>query len=489
MKSDVPLGEWLPDAPSYKAPGLLDVRNAIPSGAGYTPVLDAVGVDDSVTGTVLGAARYDKNDGTSVVIVGTSSDLFHISGGTVTASSLSLSVSTSERWQFERFNDSIYATAFGVGTYRLADIDSDTSFSSSAGSPPSARAMARVSDFLIMGNLTDTDASTQVHRLRWSAFNNPTENWVTDIATQSGFIDLREDFGPIKSIAGGFSGLVLQKFGASTIEYTGSPAVFRILPLDEQRGCASTASVVRLGPLTYWLSDSGFCRSDGGVIETISSARVWDWFIENSSATYRNVVQGAVDWVHRCIVWAFVGNTNTTNTKLLFYNWELDRWSYADLAVDYLVSDVDDGMTLEEVSAIYSDLDAMPVSLDSPEFQSQGRVLAAMVSGELSYFTGDTLEASFETGDFQPQVGRRSFVTEVWPVVESSASNARASIGTRETGNSVVTWGSFKDQGAMGFCPVVADGRLFRAKLVIPAGTAWDKAMAMQVEFTPSGRG
>jgi hypothetical protein len=29
MKSDVPLGEWLPDAPSYKAPGLLDVRNAI----------------------------------------------------------------------------------------------------------------------------------------------------------------------------------------------------------------------------------------------------------------------------------------------------------------------------------------------------------------------------------------------------------------------------------------------------------------------------
>lgn len=489
MKVEIPFGAWFPDAADYRNPGLVEARNVYPSSAGYSPFPGLIGAGDTVSGTVLGARRFDRTDTTSVIVVGTTIDLYVIAGGTVTASGLSLSLAVGDMWAFEQFGKYVFATSKATGTYYLSDLDTDTSFSSAPGSPPKADTITRIGDFLVMGNMTDIDASDQVYRVRWSRFNSPIGTWGTDIAYQSGYVDMPSRYGEITGMSGGTVGMVFQKYAVSRFQYVGGVSAFRKEIIDEERGCASPRSVVQVGPFTYWVGFEGFCRSDGSSVENISSPRVWQWFRDAANMGYISRVQGGVDWPRRCVIWAFYGVDGSSYSQVIIYNWEQDRWSNAVIDIDCLVETTLEGLTLEEVAVIYPDIDAMSPSLDSPEFTAKGRTLSALVGGELSNFTGPALEATMETGDFQVETSRRSFVSEVWPIVENQDANARISIGTRAKPGASVMFSDDVSEGALGFAPVTADGRFFRVRMKIPAAANWGKASGLQVEAIGSGAG
>lgn len=487
MKHEITIGEWLPDLPDFKNPGLTTCQNVYPASAGYEPFLGAIGTGSTVTGTILGAARFDRDDGTRVIVVGTTSDLYVIVGGTVTASSLSLSVPSNENWSFETFGAYVFATIKSGATYYLTDINTDTSFSLSTGAPPSGRSMKRIGDFLVMGNLTDIDATDKPYRIRWSKFNNPVGAWDTDIATQSGFFDMPSQYGAVVGISGGTSGLVFQKYGVNRLTYVGGATAFRREVVDEERGCAATCSIVRVGSLTYWVAYDGFFRTDGSAVQSVSGDKIWDWFVKNSNMPFISQVCGAVDWRRRCVVWAFYGLDRTSYTGLLIYNWEQDRWSHTIADVDALVENNLEGLTLEQVAVLYPDLDAMTLSLDSPEFTTKGRSLSVFTGNELSDLVGPALEAEVATGDFQISPTRRSYVTEVWPIVENQSGNARVAIGARNKPGETIIFGADVAEGAMGYAPVNADGRYFRVRLKIPAAADWGKMSALQLEAMDAG--
>lgn len=519
MIVEIPLGEWLPDLADYKNPGVVTCNNCVPTAAGYGPFASPVlsgttvarpilyaldGEGDMLTdeesialaeagfvsnGEVRGAKRFERADGTVVTVIGTTQDLFVVVGGVVTPAGLGLSLPDDVYWSFEQFNRQVWASALDVPLQYLADINTDTEFAPHPGIAPKAGNIGRVADFMVTSNMTDIDDTAQPYRIRWSPFNNPAGDYVTDIATQSSFVDMPQDLGPVVGVYGGSNTVILQKYGVSRLTYTGGTSVFRRDIIERQRGCLSKPSVVSVGDLVYFLSNDGFCRTDGASVQVISSGRVFSWFLENANQGLVQRVQGAVDWGNRCIIWTFVCANNTEYGRQIIYSWEQNRWSTAALAVSWLFETNRQGLSLEQFAEIYPNLDAAPLSLDSAEFRAGNRALAVIIGNDLGDMTGPALPPEWETGDFQPQAGSRVCSQAVYPLIENADENTTIAIGSRATfkGETV----DFTPQVPVmsgGFAPIIRDGRFLRARVRIPAGSQWDKASGIQVEFKVTGR-
>ena len=487
MSDELLFGEWLPDVRDYKNPGLLTCRNAIPTSNGYQPVLEPVETGATIPGTVLQARGFTREDGSPVACVATTADLYLVVSGTVTASSLSLALSDDAFVVFERFGDAIYATSKEGGTWVLPDIETSTTFSVAPGTPPQANAMGRIGDFLIMGDLEDIDASNAPYRIRWSQFNNPGGSWGTDIATQSGATPLDPEYGPITAISGGRSGLIFQRKAISRLTYTGGGTVFDLSLYETNNGCIAPNSVVQIGGNVYYLSSDGFTVTDGSNVSTISRGKVWDFFLDRVIKAYLKFVKGVADYKNRCIVWSFPDFRDRFATSQLWYNWETSQWSYVQISTQAMLESAKDGVTGEQFAVLYPNPDAVPqVSPDSPEFAAQDRDVAFIISNKLTRLTGDALEAEFETGDYQPSPGRRSFIREVHPLAVSDINNFRLKVGTRDRTSR--SWEFFsKKAGPLGYAPFNVDGWNFRLNLTIPRGEVWSDAIGLQVARADAG--
>lgn len=477
-------GPWLPDATDYNNPGLETCKNALPSPGGYQPALGPSASLADVGAAVLSAKSFERKDGTRVVVCATAGDLRVITGGIVTDSTLALTLTAAP--VFEQFGASIWATEKDGGTWVLEDIETDTTFVAVTNVMPSARALWRVGDFLFAGNLTDTDTSDQPYRIRWSPFNNPAGDWETDIGTQSDAVDMPFEYGAVMGGSGWGFAVILQRAAISRIGYTGGTSVFAKEIVDRQRGCSSSASIVPVGDRVFFLSDDGFFFTDGGPAQPISRGRVWKWFLENVGQSYLEEVKGAVDWPNRCAMWTLPNEDGEIFGRLI-YNWETEQWSYVEGAVDCLLASGKDGLTLEQVAALYPDLDAMSLSLDSPLFRAQGRLLAGFVDGNLVTFTGDTLELEMESGEFQVTPGRRCYVTEVMPLITNPDDTTMVELRGRVLQNQTYTQSGEVATGPLGFAPFNFDARYYRVRLVVPAGTLWSDGYGFQIEAAASG--
>lgn len=482
---ELEFGPWLPDRRDYKNPGLEDCANVIPGVNGYQPAREPQSEGVSVSGTIIGAASAYLQDGSAITMVATTTDLHVIRTSTSTASGLSLSLTQSDRVVFEQFGASVYATTKNGDVWYLPNIQTDNTFSVSPGSPPAANAVGRIGDFLVMGDLTDIDASDAPYRIRWSRYNDPQGSWVTDIAAQAGAIDLDAQQGPVTAITGGTFGIIFQRQGVSRLTYTGGSTVFRLDTFEKNRGCVAPSSAVRIGETTYYLAHDGFFRTDGTTPVPISTGRVWQWFNERVNQAQLKSVQGSIDFQKRCICWLFPAAGSDDFTNQLWYHYEKDEWGNVNQPLQWAVQGAKSGQTIEEVGTEYPNLDNAPLSLDSATFQPSGRNLKVFSSGALSELTGNTLGASFTTGDMQPYVGRRSYVTEVHPLIETSRASAR--IGTKERMVQELTLGTLTEMQALGFVPLNANGRYFRTEVQLPAGEDWSDAYGVQLRVTSAG--
>ncbi len=483
MITEFRFGPWLPDAIDFKNPGLEDALNVIPSPEGYQPALGPDTASANVGAAVLSAAMFERADGTRVTVCATAGDLHTVINGTVTDSSLGLSLT--DPVAFERYGSSIYATSKS-GVWYLDDIEADNTFAAESWTIPHGAVIGRVNDFLFMGDLTDTDSSDAPFRIRWSPFNDPQGEWETSIATQSDAVDMPEGYGPVTGIGPGTYGVIFQKNAISRISYTGGTAVFAKVIVDRERGCIAPRSIVTVGDRHYFLAHDGFFYTDGGPAQPISRGRVWRWFLENSQATYSSAVSGAVNWPDRCILWSIQGDSGAP-IGLLCFNWETENWSHIDLTFDAIFASGRDGVSLEDVAATYSNIDTMPVSLDSPEFAARGRSVGVFVGGEMSQLAGSSLGAMFETAEWQPAPGKRSFVREISPLITNASEDTTVKVGGRVRSNDAISFSSDVSLGPAGFAPVNFDARYLRAQFRIPAGTNWTDAYGFQADYSVSG--
>lgn len=489
MITEFTLGPWLPEQSDYKNPGVEVAKNVIPSPKGYGPVYAMAGTGASVTGAIVGAQSFERSDGSIVTCVATESDLFTIVGGSVQAASLSLSLTAGDdHVSFERYGAEVYATAKNGDTWYLTDIDSDTTFAARGGNIPSANAMARVGDFLVMGDLDD--GTDYPYRVQWSPYNNPGGTWGTDPGTQADYQDLDPQQGPLIAMSGGSFGMVFQKNGISRMQYVGGAAIFAFEIYERNRGCVAPLSVARVGDVAYFLSYDGFFSTDGASTENIGRGRVWEWFLDNVDQAYLSNITAAIDWEKRCVVWFCVksGTGALSHNIRLCFNWETGGWSYVEESASFgVLANRGTATTLEALAVTYPNIDAMTISLDSEIFRASGSTLGMFVSGELSTGTGTTLAANWQTGSLQPKHGHRTFIRAVTPLIANGGENTMIAVGYRDGMVPGYSTSPTATVGPLGFSAHNVSGRYFRLDMTIPAGQDWQDAYGVQVEYDVEG--
>ena len=507
----IPFSQWLPDQVDYKNPGVVTAKNVYPSSGGFTKFEAPAPTGDLTTETVMGSALFVKADNTPLIVGGSETRLFTREPGTVTETTGYTALDTDHVWRFERYNDMVIAVTPNNVPQYLTDLDTDTSWSALGGSPPNAAVIGRVNDFVVMGDLTDIDASDTPYRVRWSALNNPNGDWVTDRGELSDYRTLDPKHGRVTGIVGGRFGVVFQERAIWRMTFIGAPKVFDFEEISVDRGCASPDSVVTLGFNTYFLSQDGFYVTNGSSIEAIGSSRVSEWFINEAKQSEYDRVQGAFSWPKQCIMWTFVPTDGSTFTRQIIYSWAEDKWSYAVEAVDYLVKTKVDATTIGDLATQYPGGIVGVGVINNPDWEPQNYTLAAFVvatdtgpyvvsdyvatdyvaeapgGSEFALFSGAAREATIETGDFQIFPGSNSHVSGILPMVENATGDTRAAVLSRTKQGAALSASSSTTEGEDGFCPQKTDARFVAARMVIPAGADWDNASAVHIQARKSG--
>jgi hypothetical protein len=108
--------------------------------------------------------------------------------------------------------------------------------------------------------------------------------------------------------------------------------------------------------------------------------------------------------------------------QIWVYNWVLDRATVLELSVEGVFAGFENSQTLEEVSAVYSNIDTMPFSLDDPRFKGGAPTLYVVQAGVLGVLASTTLlTADLETAQF-PMFGMRGARGQaVWPDTDATA--------------------------------------------------------------------
>ena len=484
--AEIQFGQFLPDHPDFQNPGCVRANNVYPSAGGYGPFRGAGNTSGSTSGECRGAAFFARSTQDAITVGGGDDKLWVDVSGTVTATTGLTSIGSDNYWQFQQFNSFVFAASANNDLQHLTSIDSDTSWSAVSDAPERAKVIGKIGAHLVVGNL-----ASNPYKFQWSGINQPTA-FTADATNRAGNAELRHEFGHITGIAGDRFPLIFQEYGINRVAAVGPPSVFQVEAIEEARGAIAPNSVVTVGFVTFFLAHDGFWATDGAATQPIGTSRVNEFFRDDASSVDLFRTHGAIDWENQSVVWAYASpESGGLFDRLIIYSWAEQRWSTASMSLQRLVQGTVNATTLEGLDALYASIDAIPISLDSVQFQARGRRLSAyLASGantELTVLDGDALQADFETGEFQPAPGQRSMISQVYPIVQNSAENTEARIITKSAKGGPETISAVGMLNEAGWCPVRAEGLYARARMTIPAGAVWEKAQGVQVGFRGAG--
>lgn len=361
---------------------------------------------------------------------------------------------------------------------------------------PKTRYMAIVRNFLVCGWTNDASGGDQPQRVWWSSLNDPT-NWPTPgtaaaAIVQSNYNDLFGDGGWIQGVVGNLGtadGAVFMEREVWRMVYAGPPGVFYFYAAEGSRGTPAPNSIVQLGPVVFYLGRDGFYAFDGTTSKPIGVNKIDKDFYSRVDQNNLARVVGAVDPINKLIIWAWPDTTATNGNPnhLLIYHWQLDKWTSADLTLEYLLISGTFGQTIDSWDATYGTLDAVPnFPFDSRVWTGGKDILAAFdTSHMLNYFNGAALQATIDFSELQPIPGQRLMVTNARPLVDGGV--PQVSIGTRNRLVDATSYNAATSMNALGTCPQRANGRYLTGRTIIPAGSAWSHCQGLELEGAPSG--
>ncbi len=546
MKAEIPLGEWLPDQPAYQNAGLVLCRNVFASAGGYRPIPAPVAQDFGdyeANGTILAIKRFDLPHGDPIIVFATSSPncLCFLYNGAIKEQAIDLDGGDGEmkKPEFAMFNGAIFCITHGNAKslyvldtaddfttdsdWRVSDTgDKEANADDIANPAPHAEHIGVISNFLVLGNLHATEDGARKEyptTLQWSAQGNANQPWITDTGRLSGISQpLPYQYGAITGLVDNRLPIVFQERAIHRINFLGELG-FGFQLLSGATGCAASDSIVYGKEYVYFLSDDGFCRTDGSSISRISTQRVWRYFTDNLREGRTLFVQGAVDYQSESIIWNY--DVAEGQKAQLIYNYTLDRWTHSNIQADWFFEGVPTTITMDmtdkslgqapDGSYLDDNMDAQALdgedlpSLDDSRYESgTQRILSCYinpkgsVAGSWNNMKGHNLEAFFETGDFTataffksadlPQ-GSVSFITEIRPHVDTknpvvwARIGGRDSLGQEKRKNPVAG----ATQGSHGYIPVVSEGRYVSVEMGVPEMADWKYATGFTVSFRLAG--
>jgi hypothetical protein len=483
----IPYGPWHPDVVSINANALRQAQNCRPVANGFAPLQQPTAVSEALPATCRGAVTVLQLDGTGASYAGTEEALYSLQPDltwtdVTRAVGGAYGVTSGERWRFTSFGDLIIATSY-TDDIQKASISGGGAFQALGGTPPKARYIDVMRDFVVLACLDGNE-----NRIHWSGLNDA-EGWT--IGTNSSDIQDFPSGGPVTGFLGGEVGYVFQRERVTRMTYLpGSDIIMQFDQVEGGRGLAAPNSLVRLGQEAFYLTSDGFYRMSlvNGGAQPIGIGKWHDWFTNDIKPGSDLFVYGALTPANDAILWAYISKDSpsvTTPNKVVLYNFHLDEATTALLDVEAVAPWLTAGFTLDTINS-FGDLDNLPVSLDSP-FWKGGAPIAGIIGtdNKLQHFEGSNMEATFITSDGQRE-GRRTHINGIRPHIDTSA--VTVEIGGRERDSDVVSYGPVETMEDTGWVPTWVSGNYLRARIKVPAGSTWNVAKGFDVDFADAGK-
>ena len=485
-------GEFLPDQSAFNNAGTTVATNVIPSLTGYESFQGLSPISGTADDTIVGLFAARDDDGNTALYAADRTKIykFDTADGSLDNISKSGNYSTGaeDKVRFVQYGETVVATNFADPIQKITAAASGL-FSDLSADAPKAKYIAVVRDFVMTGFTNTTADGTKPYRTQWSALGDATDLAVS-ATTQADFQDI-DDLGDITGLVGGEYATILLEKGIVRASYIGSPLIFQFDKVELNRGCKVPGSVANVGHAVFYLADDGFYMFDGKESRPIGAEKVNRFFLEDWDGAYAKNMSSAVDPLRQVVIWSYASTSATSGVpdRLIIYNYALDRWSTANIGVDHLAGVYTAGFTLEQLDAAFGSLDVLPASLDGVVYRGGEFVFAASKDDKIQTFTGDTLAAIVETGEFEVRKGNRSLIRNVIPYVtlrENETGAVTAQIASRNRQIDTFTFGSASSLNEANFIPVRSEGRYHRVRLNLTG--EWKKTQGIDIDATTTGR-
>lgn len=476
----IPFAEWAPDRWGLNdATTAGEASGVLPKLRSYGPWPQLAAGSLALAADCKGAIAVRGSSGSTVIFAGTATKLYKFAGIATAWTDVTRSaggdyaVPADGRWSFAQFDKYLIACN-GVDANQYIDIDSGTNFAALTGSPI-ARYCKTVGDFLMLFDLATAQGPSTSGRIQvaWSGARNPLY-WTfgqksSDYATfwDGGFV------------TGGTSilgGLVFQAHAVNRmVRRTQGAPVFDFAPIEEMQGTRAPYSIVSHEQETAFYSDDGFNVIGPGGVRNIGLQRVDEWFRDTVNQSRIPEIVGALDPISMRRMWLFPTGSNSSDVfdHVLCHDERLDRWTHAAISGTHIFSAASVGTTLDDLTTLYSTLDAVPYPLDSAIWQGGVPALAMFDSvSKMSFFAGTPMAATIQTTAFEPIPGKRALCTGFRLVGGTSAAQGRISAKERTADSE--TWGASATVNAQGLIETRVSGRILRAEVTEAAGADWD---------------
>jgi len=429
----IPFGEWLPDQEGLNSPGSAYLLNVLPNNDRYRPLRSLQANTGALDDRCQGAISFKDQAGNVTDFTGDASKLYTLTSSTWSDVSVLGGYTTASEafWDFTVYGDLVLATN-GNDPIQYYNTSTSSAFAnlnshpSIIGTAPTAKSIAVVNNFVMALNGADPVDGDRYNRLWWSGLDAPT-TW--DPGTnQSDFQDIFGSGNGTKIIPYSNYGLIVMERGIWRADYVGTPLVFEIQQVVENIGTRYQGAIAWIGTRVFMLTSQGFYAFDGQQAIPIGEGRIDRYFFNDVEPSLIARTSASIDPVNRNVVWAYASaNSNGVHPdKLLFYNWVSNRWTHAEIDTQFIYSGMSNAVSLEDLDAIYGDLDSVPFSLDSLIFQGgEPSFLGFDSTNKRGYFNGAFLEATLETTEAQLNQQGFATLTNVLPMVDSDSCSVK----------------------------------------------------------------
>jgi hypothetical protein len=484
-KAVVPFGQWAPDQ-SLLSGNSATIKGCLSLSGRYAPLpdLEQIRPGSQISDDCIGGFTAYDPDGQPLTFIGDAGNLYRIVGKLPQTVSRPGAYNASRDWvwSFSQFGNNILAIARGEQLQRFV-MGSSNQFED-VNTAPNGDCVFRIRNQVFIG------AGNIVHAC---AFNNVLD-WTPDTATQAFSNELNQARGLIVAGWGGEQGLVFQERGMTRLNFLGGEVPYQFDDVEGGRGLVGPNAWSEWGRQAFCVAEDGFYTTDGSSVQPIGQNRVDRWFASQLNYSARQKTWAAIDTERKSWMIGFPTGGSTSPNMVGIYSFADDRWTFDDFDSQYGLEMHREPVNIDDEAGLIAllgtaDVDAMSVSFDSPAFR-ESRKSWGVVNGsrQICQFSGPARAATFSTGTFEPIVGRKAFVTELYPTVDAEADKVSGALAYRiKTLEQAETVSVATDQNEDGYCPQFVEGRYLRGIVNVDAGAAWTEALGVHTDASPSG--
>lgn len=469
-------GDLTPDQPAHLNAGLMtcDGVYAIQNGYSPLPQFSAVG-NGMLPGRAIGATAYRVGSDT-LAFAGTATDIYRYQASGFTSLITGMTTTQANGLRFAQYNTLMLATN-GSDPIKKFDPTAPGSFTNLGGTPPTGRFIAVVGAFVVLGF-----AANDGLRIVWSDNGIPT-TWTAGTG-EAGFYQMPTG-GDITGIVGGEYGLIFQENRILRMVYTADDTIWQFQEVAKDIGCIAPNSIATYGNTTYFLSNKGLMSTDGTTINPIGAEKVDRTFLSLANRTNFSAMSAVVD-PKNSLYMVTLPSANPPNTSYVF-NYLLGKWTTASVSAQLLFGALAQGLTLEQLDALYGQLELVPVSLDDASFRGGYPLLMLFNSAnQLGSLSGPTMKATFVDSLSEIFQGFKARVKSIRLLTDAKVANVTVQ-GSNQLGDVLAGTTYTQRQGGGGY-KVRENWSFIQNTVEIPAGTPYSFIQGLDLEAQQGGR-